>query len=125
MSRLTSKENSYIGRYTSTSNFVNQHGLHKEAVNILGKTWEEDGDDVSQIDMILEHIRPNGFRVKFLNDCKYEDDIEVRETDSFTNDPVYIWFNDFVDFIGNIDSNIYNNACKYADSMEKERGQFN
>ena len=28
------------------------------------------------------------------------------------------WFNHFVDYVGNIDSNIYNEACEYADECE-------
>ena len=120
MSRLTLQEEKYLGRYTSTQDFVDSHQLQAEAVKILGKTWREDGDDVCQIDDLLEYIRPNGFRVKFLEDCKFEDDIEVRETDSFTSDPVYIWFNNFVDYIMQYDNNVYNSACKYADELEQD-----
>jgi len=29
------------------------------------------------------------------------------------------WFNHFVDYIGNINSNLYNEACEYADSQEE------
>ena len=28
------------------------------------------------------------------------------------------WFNNFVDYVGNIDSNLYNQACEYADNIE-------
>ena len=28
------------------------------------------------------------------------------------------WFNHFVDYVGNADSNIYNKACEYADECE-------
>ena len=120
MSRLTDKQASYLGRYTSTGNFVEQNNLLKIAYKVLGKTWRDDGDDVDQIDRILEFIRPNGYRVTFLTDCKYEDDIQVRETDSFTCDPVYIWFNNFLDYIQENDRNFYNNACEYADKMESD-----
>ena len=30
------------------------------------------------------------------------------------------WFNHFVDYIGNINSNLYNEACEYADAQEEE-----
>ena len=33
------------------------------------------------------------------------------------------WFNHFVDFVGNVDSNLYNQACEYADSMENLFGE--
>ena len=118
MSRLTDKQANYLGRYTSTQSFVDAHNIEEIALKVLGETWRDDGDDVAQIDNILEHIRPNGFRVTFLEDCKYEDDIEVRETDSFTTDPVFIWFNNFVDYIQNQNSNLYNEACEYADNNE-------
>ena len=29
------------------------------------------------------------------------------------------WFNNFVDYVGNNDSNMYNDACDYADQLEK------
>ncbi len=29
------------------------------------------------------------------------------------------WFNHFVDYVGNIDSNLYNEACEYADNCEE------
>ena len=28
------------------------------------------------------------------------------------------WFNHFVDYVGNVDSNLYNEACEYADKCE-------
>jgi len=28
------------------------------------------------------------------------------------------WFNNFVDYVGNIDRNLYNQACEYADNIE-------
>jgi hypothetical protein len=30
-----------------------------------------------------------------------------------------VWFNHFVDYIGNADNNMYNNACEYADECEE------
>ena len=29
-----------------------------------------------------------------------------------------MWFNHFVDYVGNVDNNIYNEACEYADECE-------
>lgn len=29
------------------------------------------------------------------------------------------WFNSFVDFVGNVDRNLYNQACEYADKTEE------
>lgn len=29
------------------------------------------------------------------------------------------WFNSFVDFVGNTDRNLYNEACEYADKTEE------
>ena len=28
------------------------------------------------------------------------------------------WFNNFVDYVENIDSNLYNQACEYSDNIE-------
>ena len=28
------------------------------------------------------------------------------------------WFNHFVDYVGNADSNLYNEACEYSDNAE-------
>jgi len=30
------------------------------------------------------------------------------------------WFNSFVDYVGNIDRNLYNEACQYADGDEDD-----
>ena len=30
-----------------------------------------------------------------------------------------MWFNHFVDYVGNVDSNLYNEACEYADECEE------
>jgi len=115
MSKLTNKQYKILGRYMSTYDFVACNQLEKEAEKVLGKNWEAE-DDIEQIDSILEHINLNGFRVKYLEDT---DQIEVRETDSFTTDPLFEWFNNFVDYVQNRDNNIYNQACKYADEREE------
>tara|TARA_R110002020_G_scaffold318482_1_gene534147 strand:+ start:397 stop:765 length:369 start_codon:yes stop_codon:yes gene_type:complete len=119
MSKLTDKQYKILGRYMSTYDFVACNQLEKEAEEVLGKNWKAE-DDCEQIDSILEHINPNGFRVKYLEDHKFEKDIEVRETDNFTTDPLYIWFNNFVDFVQDNHGNIYNNACEYADKREED-----
>ena len=115
MSKLTEKDVKYLGRYMSTYDFVACNQLEKEAEEVLGNNWEAE-DDIEQIDSILEHINLNGFRVRYLEDT---DQIEVRETDSFTTDPLFEWFNNFVDYVQNRDNNIYNQACKYADEREE------
>ncbi len=119
MAKLTDKQHRYLGRYASTYDFVNSNNLMDVANKVLGKNWEA-SDDCEQIDSMLEYIRPNGFRVNFLEHCKFEEDIEVRETDSFSTDPVFLWFNHFVDFIQEIKPNLYNDACKYADKREED-----
>ena len=117
MSKLTEKDVKYLGRYMSTYDFVDCNQLEKEAEEVLGKNWKAE-DDCEQIDSILEHINPNGFRVQYLEDhINY--DIEVRETDSFKTDPLFEWFNNFVDYVQNKNNNIYNEACKYADEREE------
>lgn len=30
------------------------------------------------------------------------------------------WFNNFVNYVGNVDSNLYNKACEYADEKEND-----
>tara|TARA_R100001443_G_C3302549_1_gene165655 strand:+ start:607 stop:783 length:177 start_codon:yes stop_codon:yes gene_type:complete len=29
-----------------------------------------------------------------------------------------MWFNHFVDYVGNVDNNLYNEACEYSDNAE-------
>ena len=118
MAKLTDKQHRYLGKYSSTYHFVESNNLMDVANKVLGKNWEA-SDDCEQIDSILEYIRPNGFRVNFLEHCKFEEDIEVRETDSFSTDPVFLWLNNFVDFVQEYDDSVYDYACKWADSREE------
>jgi len=57
--------------------------------------------------------------VEHISNCKTDDDIRVREMDNLSSTALYEWFNNFVDYVENIDSNIYNEACKYADDREE------
>jgi len=118
MGKLTEKDVKYLGRYMSTYSFVGQHKLEDVANEVLGLGWEAE-DDVNQIQNILDALNPDGFIVEHISNCRNDDDIQVREMDNFSSTALYEWFNNFVDYVGNIDSNIYNEACKYADEREE------
>jgi hypothetical protein len=118
MSKLTEKDIKYLGRYMSTYSFVGQHKLEDVANEVLGLGWEAE-DDVNQIQNILDALNPDGFMVEHISNCRNDDDIQVREMDKFSSTALYEWFNNFVDYVGNRDSNIYNEACKYADEREE------
>ena len=118
MGKLTEKDIKYLGRYMSTYSFVGQHKLEDVANEVLGLGWEAE-DDVNQIQNILDALNPDGFMVEHISNCRNDDDIQVREMDNFSSTGLYEWFNNFVDYVGNRDSNIYNEACKYADEREE------
>lgn len=40
------------------------------------------------------------------------------------NEQVLEWFNHFVDYVGNVDSNLYNEACEYADKKENNEREY-
>tara|TARA_B100000459_G_C8544107_1_gene186364 strand:+ start:384 stop:725 length:342 start_codon:yes stop_codon:yes gene_type:complete len=106
-------------RYMSTYSFVSANNLEKIADLQFGKGWEAE-DDVCQIQQLCDLIAPDKYVVNSINGLKYEDDIEVREMDSFMNTGLYEWMNYFVDFVQEYDRNIYNSACKYADKMQED-----
>jgi len=80
------------GRYMSTYGFVQENELEKVADSVLGKDWEAE-DDVTQIQMICDYIKPDKYVVTHISGLKYEEDIEVRAMDSFTSSSVYEWMN--------------------------------
>ncbi len=45
---------------------------------------------------------------------------EVTDVEKFSQTSLYVWFNNFVDFIQENDSGFYNEACKYADEREED-----
>ena len=118
MAKLTDKQHSYLGMYMSTYDFVGSNKLMDVANEVLGVNWEAE-DDVRQIEDILEHINPDGFMVEHISNCKTDDDIRVREMDNFTSTALFEWFNNFIDYVQYNHSNIYNEACKYADDREE------
>lgn len=118
MAKLTDKQHSYLGMYMSTYDFVGSNKLMDIANEVLGVNWEAE-DDVQQIEDILEHINPDGFMVEYISNCKTDDDIRVREMDNFTSTALFEWFNNFIDYVQDNHSNIYNQACKYADDREE------
>ena len=118
MSRLTKNDRKYLGMYMSTYAFVGENQLEDVANEVLGLGWEAE-NDVHQIESILERLNPGKFVVEFIANCKFEDDIRVREIDNFSSSMVSEWFNNFTDYVENRDRNIYNEACKYADEREE------
>lgn len=101
-------------RYFSTYGFVSQNKLEDQADKLFGKGWEAE-DDVEQIQKLCDSVKANAYVVSSINGLKYDDDIEVKEVD-----PVYEWFQNFVDFVQEYDDSVYNYACKWADKKEKE-----
>lgn len=105
--------------------------------------WYDEYDEVREINQFIEDIYGNINDSAFIV-CLGEDNHICHETgewyyhvDHFSDidickmvkqdkdkqdkekqDKQLEWFNHFVDFIGNIDSNIYNEACEYADNCE-------
>jgi hypothetical protein len=55
--------------------------------------------------------------MKTRNDLEYAN--SQPNENELTMEKQLAWFNHFVDYVGNIDSNIYNEACEYADNCEK------
>jgi len=45
---------------------------------------------------------------------------EPSDVEKFSQTPLYIWFNNFVDFVQDNHGNIYNNACEFADEREED-----
>lgn len=43
---------------------------------------------------------------------------EEHEKEIINNKKVIAWFNDFADYIENVNINIYNEACEFADKTE-------
>ena len=62
--------------YSSTSNFVWQNGLEKEAQELFGKDWENE-DDCNQIEQLLEFINKPFYEVEFIEGLKSNEDIKV------------------------------------------------
>ena len=60
------------GRYMSTYGFVQENGLEKVADIVLGKDWEAE-DDVTQIQMICDYIKPDKYVVTHISGLKYEE----------------------------------------------------
>ncbi len=113
------------GRYMSTYCFVALNNLEKQAETTFGKDWEAESD-VEQIQELCDNIEKGRYHV-YCIETRDEDDIVVRESDNWENFiPLKMqleWFNNFVDYVGNIDSNIYNLACEWADKMEADEKQ--
>ena len=113
------------GRYTSTYGFVGNNGLEKQAEITFGKDWEAESD-VEQIQLLCDYIEHGRYHVDCI-ETRDDEDIIVRETDRW-EDFIRLkmqleWFNNFVDYVGNVDSNIYNLACEWADKMEADGKQ--
>ena len=99
----------------STYCFVALNDLEKQAEITFGKDWEAESD-VEQIQELCDNIEKGRYHV-YCIETRYDEDIVVRESDNWEK---LEWFNNFVDYVGNIDSNIYNLACEWADKMEAD-----
>ena len=71
----------YAGRYSSVNEFVDNHALHDEADEVFGEDWEAE-NDIEQIQELVNHIVPDTFIVKHIDqktarDKRADDYIEV------------------------------------------------
>ena len=103
-------------RYMSTYDFVGHNNLSELAKLIFGRGWVAE-DDVNQVQEICDTIEKGRYLVRCLNIPRIDEDIEV--LDITGHESVLEWFNNFVDFVANVDSHLYNKACKYADELEE------
>ena len=81
-----------------------------EWVNDSHSEYEHKGV-VHGLDRLINHLTKSSL---------YKKESKPIDVEKFSQTPLFEWFNNFVDYVGNRDSNIYNEACKYAD--EKEEG---
>ena len=74
----TTKKNIEISEqmYSSTSNFVWQNGLEKEAEELFGKDWENE-DDCNQIEELLNYVGKEFYEVEFIEGLRVNEDIKV------------------------------------------------
>jgi hypothetical protein len=63
------------------------------------------------------HLASDGAEIQASID-NIDEAIEIaNESEKLTQ--VLEWFNSFVDFVENVDRNLYNQACEYADKTEE------
>ncbi len=138
MGRLLYISRIMVGNYTSTWSFVGHLKLEDVANEVLGMGWEAE-DDVSQIQSICDAIEPDKYSVCSIEGLRRDDDIEVRYRDNYeelkelksklevvtklgnTLQSQLEWYDNFVDYVKEVNTNLYNDACQYADSMEGEQ----
>jgi len=84
--------------------------LKEDFEMLQNDVWEmhlaSDDSVQASIDNVNEAIEIAN-KLKSLVDCSLEVKRELE------------WFNSFVDFVGNVDRNLYNQACEYADKTEE------
>tara|TARA_R110002012_G_scaffold113782_1_gene259867 strand:- start:852 stop:1046 length:195 start_codon:yes stop_codon:yes gene_type:complete len=54
----------------------------------------------------------------YANSQPNENELTIKSSTNTVLGKQLAWFNNFVDYVGNIDSNLYNEACEYADERE-------
>jgi len=80
-----------------------------EWVNDSHSEYEHKGV-VHGLDRLINHLTKSSL---------YKKESKPIDVEKFSQTPLFEWFNNFVDYVGNRDSNIYNEACKYADEREE------
>jgi len=82
---------------------------YTEWVNDSHSEYEHKGV-VHGLDRLINHLTKSSL---------YKKESKPIDVEKFSQTPLFEWFNNFVDYVGNRDSNIYNEACKYADEREE------
>jgi len=103
-------------RYMSTYDFVGHNNLSDLTNLIFGKGWEAE-DDVNQVQEICDTIEKGRYLVRCLDIPRIDEDIEVLDIKG--HETLLTWYDNFVDYVMQYDSNVYNSACKYADELEE------
>ena len=79
--------------------------------------WKEMKSKILSNSILLEKLKKFPNR-KFIQKCQQKLYAYKKPKPNPLN-----WFNHFVDYIENTDSNLYNQACEYADNKEKQENE--
>jgi len=121
--KMKNKSEHYISidldqRYMSTYHFVGYNELSNVANMLWGKGWIA-CDDCSQIQEILDYVEKDMYIVNHISGLRNECDIEVRLNEAWGLQKQIDWFNDFVDYVQQNSTELYNEAYVHADYMKE------
>lgn len=67
-----------------------------------------------------EQAEHNGIRNGLERLLNHLQKTEPSDVEKFSQTSLYIWFNNFVDFVQEYDDSVYDYACKYANKQEDD-----